>query len=82
VPCGGLKDGQVEVVIYTYQVNLPIDVFFLEIYRQIFIFKIPWLPIQTGFFHLKSPKNENSFFWGEGIATFMYTGYRFKSPLK
>jgi hypothetical protein len=60
--------------------------FLLSIYRHFSTFKKPWLPIQRGGFHFKSPKSDSNFVSEgkrrvEGVITFMPTGCNFKSSL-
>jgi hypothetical protein len=53
--------------------------FFLVIYRHFSAFKKPWLLIQKGVFHLKSPKTDPKCFGGgRGVIRFMPTGCKFE----
>ncbi len=62
VPCGGLKDGQFEVVIYTY-LPKPTKLTYLPdlcFFFPDFYFKNTLATITKGVFHLKSPKTDNN----------------------
>ncbi len=75
-----LKYGQLEVVIYTY-LPKPTKLTYLPVFFFPDFYFLKTLANNTkGIFHLKSPKNDKN--GGEGVVTFMYTGYSFNSPLK